>query len=276
MSCAINRAILPTGTGVQVNGVAIRRDLIAREVQHHPSKTPADGWSAAARALVVRELLLQEAQRMGVVGKPATDSDGSRESDDVATIRTLIEQEVVTPEPDPAMCRRYYDHNRRRFRSADIYECAHILCAAPASDTQAYAHARVVAEALIGQLREEPELFPQLAQAHSACPSAVQGGHLGQITRGEITPEFAQALAKLAPGMITQEPVPARYGFHVIRLDRRIAGDELPFATVADRIAAYLKDSVERRAIAQYVARLASRASIEGVALAGTDALRVH
>jgi hypothetical protein len=45
---------------------------------------------------------------------------------------------------------------------------------------------------------------------------------------------------------------------------------------VADRIAVYLKERVERRAIAQYVARLAERTAIEGVALTTADALRVN
>ena len=71
-------------------------------------------------------------------------------------------------------------------------------------------------------------------------------------------------------------PVETRYGFHIIRLDRRIDGRELPFEVVADRIADYLTENVERRAIAQYIARLASLASIEGVAIANADAMRVH
>ena len=45
---------------------------------------------------------------------------------------------------------------------------------------------------------------------------------------------------------------------------------------VADRIADYLRESVRRRADAQYVARLVSAARIEGIELAGADALRVH
>ncbi len=45
-------------------------------------------------------------------------------------MRALLEQEVVTPEPDEAACRRYYEQNRRRFRSHPIYAAAHILVAA--------------------------------------------------------------------------------------------------------------------------------------------------
>jgi peptidyl-prolyl cis-trans isomerase C len=115
-----------------------------------------------------------------------------------------------------------------------------------------------------------------LARVHSACPSAGQGGNLGQITAGQTTPEFEQALRDVAPGTISAEPVASRYGFHVIRLERRIEGRTVPFEAAAARIAQYLKETVERTAFAQYVARLASRATIDGVTLADAEALRVH
>ena len=67
-----------------------------------------------------------------------------------------------------------------------------------------------------------------------------------------------------------------RYGFHIIRLERKINGRVLPYEVVAERIADYLRESVQRRANAQYVARLASAARIEGIELASAEALRVH
>ncbi len=50
----------------------------------------------------------------------------------------------------------------------------------------------------------------------------------------------------------------------------------LPYEAVAKRIAEYLRESVRRRADAQYVARLASAAHIEGIDFASAEALRVH
>ena len=73
-----------------------------------------------------------------------------------------------------------------------------------------------------------------------------------------------------------EAPVATRYGFHIIRLDRKHDGRLLPYEVVAGRIADYLRESVRLRADAQYVARLVSAAKIEGIELAGADALRVH
>jgi peptidyl-prolyl cis-trans isomerase C len=261
---------------VRVNGVTVAREVIQREMQHHAASKPIVAWQNAARALVIRELLLQEARRLSIVADPLDDGEGRRETDEEAAIRGLIEREVRVPEPDDATCRRYYEQNRTRFRSPDIYEAAHILFAASPADKEASAQARADAEGVLAALAERPESFAALAQAYSRCPSAAQGGNLGQITDGQTTPEFEQALTKLAPGDLSAEPVATRYGFHIIRLDRRIGGQTLPYDLVAGRIADYLRDSVRRRADAQYIARLASAAKIEGVELAGADVLRVH
>jgi peptidyl-prolyl cis-trans isomerase C len=272
----LHQAVLPKGSGVRVNGIAIPRDLIAREVQQHPSRSPAEAWKAAARALVVRELLLQEARRLGVQADPLSDAEGRRETAEEAAVRALIEQEVRTPSADTATCRRYYEQNRQRFRSADIYEAAHILFAASRADAQAYAQARAAAEGALAILREHPERFAELAKTNSACSSAAQGGNLGQLTAGQTRPEFEQALFALEPGSIGPEPVATRYGFHIVRLDRKHEGRELPFELVAGRIAQYLQESVKRRALAQYVARLATAARIEGVDFASAEAMRVN
>ena len=276
MTCALHGADFLRPKTVAVNGVVIARDAIAREVQHHPASRSLDAWQAAARALVVRELLLQEARRLGLAAAPHTDAGGRRESEEEALIRVVHEREVTTPEPDVETCRRYYERNRKAFRSATLYEAAHILLAARRDQPKAFAEARASAQAILAELSQAPHRFGELAKFHSACPSAAQDGNLGQISAGQTTAEFEQALIALTPGAMSREPVETRYGVHIIRLDRKIEGRELPFELVADRIADYLRDCVARRATAQYVARLVEHADITGVTLAGTEAHRVN
>lgn len=260
---------------VRVNGITIPRDDIVREMQNHPADKPFAAWQQAARALVVRELLMQRAQALGLTAEPLT-ADGRRETEDEALMRALVDSEVVVPEPDDATCRRYYDNNKARFRSPDIYEASHILFAAPAEDKDAAAKARADAEAVLATLQESPEAFATLAQAYSRCPSAAQGGNLGQLTLDQVTPEFADALETMTAGELCLTAVETRYGLHVIRLGRKIEGRTLPYEAVAERIADYLRDNVLHRAQAQYVARLVSAAQIDGIALAGATEHRVN
>lgn len=276
MSCSVKGAIAQGARKVvSVNGVVIRYDDISRETQNHPGPTPVAAWTAAACALAVRELLLQEARCLDLRPAPLVDEEGRQETDEEAMIRSLFECEVATPVPDEASCRRYYQQNRRRFRAADIYEASHILIAARRDQPQAFAAAREQAALLLSRLRDHPGLFGEIATAHSDCPSAASGGNLGQITVGQTTAEFERALEQLSVGALCEAPVATRYGFHIIRLDRRIEGRQLPFEAVVDRIAEYLSEKVRRTAAAQYIARLVSRSAIEGITLPGADVHRV-
>jgi peptidyl-prolyl cis-trans isomerase C len=168
-------------------------------MQHHPAEKPIAAWQQAARALVIRELLLQRARHLGVTPEPITDHDGRRETDDEAVMRALIEREVKVPEPDDETCRRFYQRNQGRFRSPDIFEASHILFAALPAEREAYAQARADAAAVLATLLDNPDSFAMLARAYSRCPSAAQDGNLGQITAGQTTSEFEQALLALKP-----------------------------------------------------------------------------
>ena len=66
MTTCSAHAQIPAGkpVTVSVNGVSIAREAIVREMQHHPADKPIAAWQQAARALVIRELLLQEARRI--------------------------------------------------------------------------------------------------------------------------------------------------------------------------------------------------------------------
>jgi peptidyl-prolyl cis-trans isomerase C len=261
---------------VGVNGVRIPRHAIAREMQNHTAETPLAAWQAAARSLVVRELMLQEARRLGLAAVPIEDGEGRRETEEEALVRALIEREIATPAPDQATCRRYYERNLSRFCSSDIFEAAHILLAAHPDDAPARSAARTLACGLTAIVQSEPERFATLAAAHSACPSSKAGGNLGQLTAGATTPEFETALRRLSPGEMTAAPVETRYGFHIIRLDRKIEGRPLPLDLVEGRIAEYLAERSRRQAIAQYLARLAAAARVAGVELPTPADLRVN
>lgn len=254
---------------VSVNGVAIPSADISRETQHHRSSDPDEAWAMAARALAIRELLVQEADRLGIDADPIEDEEGRRETPQEASYRALLEREVVVPRADEAACRRYYEQNRRRFRSPDLFEPAHILLPAAPGDIKAREAARRTAAALLDLLRADREAFAALAKEHSACPSGEQGGNLGQIGPGQTVAEFEAALRIMEPGTVHPEPVETRYGLHIVRLARRIDGRELPFEAVRERIADYLDTAVHFRALQQYVSVLAGRAVVTGVDLAG-------
>ncbi|MDE2461241.1 MAG: peptidylprolyl isomerase, partial [Gammaproteobacteria bacterium] len=104
----------------------------------------------------------------------------------------------------------------------------------------------------------------------SNCPSAANGGQLGQLQRGDTVPEFEKALFEDATIGILPKLVTTRHGFHIIAVDQRIAGRQLPYELVREQVAAELRRRSEARALSQYVRLLAGSAAIEGVELEAT------
>ena len=68
--------------------------------------------------------------------------------------------------------------------------------------------------------------FATLAKEYSQDPSGKDGGSLGTLKRGELTPEIERAILKLEPGQ-TSGPVKSEVGYHLFRLDKKesLSGD---------------------------------------------------
>ncbi len=250
---------------VSVNGLEIAEAAILAEVQYHPAPDLDAARREAATALVLRELLLREARTGGLLG----DADEPETQD--AAIDRLLSTAVRVPTADEATCRRYYENNRRRFRSSDLAEAQHILIAAPPDDAPARAAARAQAQELLSAVERDPAAFGALARANSDCPSAANDGHLGQIARGSSVPEFETYLFSLGEGEVCATLVETRYGFHVLRLLRRIEGRELPFDAVRETIAHNLSVAARETATRQYLRLLVGQARINGLDLKGAD-----
>ena len=255
----------PVMDEITVNGEVIAEEEIRQEAQHHTANSPGEALRAAAEALVVRELLLQEARRLNIKPEHRNRGDGKLESLDEASIRQLLDQEVAVPDASEEECKRYYDNNLQRFCSGTINEASHILLAVDPQDGSARDAARSVTESLISRLDSDPDIFADLAGEFSDCPSAKQGGNLGQITKGSTVPEFERALSALKDGELRRTPLETRYGFHVVRLDRRIEGRLLPFELVRERIAVWLESASWQRAMSQYVSILMDNSEITGM-----------
>lgn len=247
---------------VAVNGVEIPEPAILAEMQNHPADSAEQAMQAAVEALVVRELLLQEARSRGLEPEP-----GSDELPEEGMIRRLVEQAVSTPSADEDSCRRYFEGNRRRFRSPEGFDAQHVLCAAPADEPELRSAAKARALEALRTVLAEPGRFGEVARAASDCPSKANDGRLGLVQRGDADPVFETYLMSLAAGETCPKVVETKYGFHVIRLLQRLDGRDLPYEAVRDRIAQFLEESSWRRGVHQFVAILAGRAAIEGATL---------
>lgn len=252
---------------VTVNGVEIEPEAIAQEIQHHPAADGATAWRAAARALALRELLLQEARRLGIEPAPERDAVGRSETEEDALVRALLERQVQPAVVSDEECRRYYQSRAGRFRTPELFEAAHILIEPDSADEQAWQAAEAEARAIIAAVGDDPESFAAAAREFSRCPTAQQSGALGQVRRGELVAAVQAALEGLPEGAVCREPVRSRFGWHVLRLQRRIEGRPLPFELVKDKIADLLEARAWTVAATRYAAALAQSAEVQGILL---------
>lgn len=242
--------------GIAVNGIEIDDRAIEQELQHHQQ---ADNpLKQAVHELVLRSVLLQQADQLGIAGE-----------DSEARIATLLAQQVRIPQPDEAACTIYYRNNAARYTNGELVEARHILFqVTPAAPLELL---RATGEAVLEELQLHPERFDELAAQYSNCSSGKLGGSLGQLARGQSVPEFEELVFRLAPGELAGRLLETRFGLHIVQVLRKVAGSVLPFEAVKSEIAAYLERQSSQRALHQYLHLLVGQARIEGVELEGAD-----
>jgi len=109
--------------------------------------------------------------------------------------------------------KEYYNQNKERFKDMpERIRVRHILVA---DETEA--------KELLKKITAGAD-FAKLAQEHSICPSAKNGGDLGYFSRGRMAPLFEETAFKLKTGEVS-DVVRTGFGFHIIKKeDHKPAG----------------------------------------------------
>ena len=265
----MNKPLFPD---VFVNGQEISAADIAAEAQNHnaPKDKPGWAWRAGARALVIRELLLQEARKRDLQPNPQELDPGKFETEDESLIRDVLDLAMKPKAPTQDEIEAVYTAKPDMFRAPTLYEPSHILFAADPSDTDARLEANQKAQAALATLKSSPRDFANLAKELSDCPSRDMGGQLGQLVSGDTVPEFEAAMDVLKPGETCADPVPTRYGIHILRVDAIAIGDVLPLERVQDQISEMLEKAGWAAAANEFLQSLVSKAEITGIDMAAT------
>ena len=166
------------------------------------------------------------------------------------------------PAPTESECRAFFDAHRAEFGKEAQVRAQHILVS-PADKSP---EAREKALAKIKAIRERIEAgsdFSEEAAAHSDCPSGKQSaGSLGWFSRGQMVPEFDNAVFSLPVGGLS-DIVETQFGYHVI-----LKNDEQPatvpdFAEARERVADLLLHDRRGKLLSDHVAALRKTAKIE-------------
>jgi peptidyl-prolyl cis-trans isomerase C len=104
---------------------------------------------------------------------------------------------------------------------------------------------------LITQLDEGAD-FAELAVANSTGPTGPNGGELGWFSPDQMVKPFSDAVAAMADGAHTNEPVQSEFGWHVVLREASRANQPPPLESVRD----VLKQRVEQNKFQGYLERL--------------------
>ena len=103
--------------------------------------------------------------------------------------------------------------------------------------------------------------FATLARENSQDGSAKEGGELGWRRSGEFVPEFDEAVARLAPGQMS-EPLVSRFGVHLIQVEGRRESKPTQ-AELRDVVRAQLREKKLDEAYESWAQELRARAYVE-------------
>ncbi|MCR5346667.1 MAG: peptidylprolyl isomerase [Fretibacterium sp.] len=124
--------------------------------------------------------------------------------------------------------RRFYDENTAQFKQPERIHARHILLKDDAESADKIAKVQADLKAGVS--------FDEVAKAVSVCPSAQQGGDLGEFQKGQMVPEFETAAFALKNVGDISEPVKSQFGWHIIKLEGRVPESVMPYDEVKDQI----------------------------------------
>lgn len=234
---------------IKVNGIPLPESDILNELEHH--KEADDPLDMAISALILRQLLIEEAQRLQL-----------RADSEEELFTLVLQQEVELPTLTEAECLRHYEQNTAYFTVGASVDVDHILLqTTPRIDADAL-HKK--AQEVLKEAQANPANFGQLARQYSNCPSSEEGGYLGTLIKGQTVPEFETVIFRAEAGKVHPAVVETRFGFHIIRVEKRIEGELLSYEVVAERIHEALQEANQNTAWRQYIQHLIKEAHIEG------------
>ncbi len=235
-----------------VNGVDLTYDDFKQRVdvlEQERGPVAPERYPEILRALVREEILMQAATAAKVDQSPEVQKRIVIAQRQVL-IETFLRQRVgAMTQVGDAEVRKAYDDNKAQF-TQEAVQASHIMTKTRAEADQ------VEADLKAGQS------FEEIAKTRSQdAGSASKGGDLGNLARGQASPEFEQALFQLKEGEIS-DVVQTEFGYHVIK-----AGPHTTTVQSYDEVKDKLKEVVakqkQREALMAVMAELDAKAKTD-------------
>ncbi len=238
----------------------------------------AQGGSEVLEDLIIRQLIIQEAGRLGItvdeseldeeIDKVIEEGFMGSEEDFLMLLEqfgvaiesfredarlNLLARKIAMEQADftEEDGREFFEEYRYLFEQEEEVEARHILV-----ETEAEAEE-------IAGLLAEGESFEDLAAEYSTDQSNKDdGGYLGFFSRGNMVEPFEEMAFSMEIGDISG-PVETEFGYHIIEVLDRIEKEEVSFEEVSEQVMETLADEQVSRILNELVPELREQAEIE-------------
>jgi nitrogen fixation protein NifM len=232
----------------RVAEIACRQDGIEQRILHSaeaasvviPAVTLASRVDEVRARYAGPEELARDLQRLGLDESGLADAIER----DLRVEAVLDKIAAAVPEATVVDAEIYYHLHPEAFDRPEARRLRHILI------THDDARSKARAAATLASLRStatDGEKFAAAALRHSQCPTAMDGGRLGVVRRGQLFPELEPAAFALQAGALSAV-LASPIGLHIIYCDEVLPHGPLPFAEVRERIIERLTDKRRREA----------------------------
>ncbi|WP_455538288.1 peptidylprolyl isomerase [Terrisporobacter sp.] len=120
--------------------------------------------------------------------------------------------------------RAFFDAQKQSFSKPETASAKHILV-----DNEEKAND------ILGKINAGEVSFENAAKEHSTCPSKDNGGDLGTFGRGQMVPEFEDAVFNMNNGEVSG-PVKTQFGYHLIKLENKNESSIPEYDEVAEQV----------------------------------------
>jgi len=162
-------------------------------------------------------------------------------------VAKLVDREVrARINISPQDVSSYYQLHFAEFREPEKVRVKNILIRVEGDNEEYWTRARSQAEGLSNRLKEGSR-FEDLAREYSQGSDADTGGDMGLIERGQMLAEIDEVIFDLKAGEVS-EPVRTNLGYHVFKVEEKLAARQKEFSEAQDEIKEILfKERFESR-----------------------------
>jgi parvulin-like peptidyl-prolyl isomerase len=254
----------PNGVGqfLRQNNAKILQDaideiLILQKAEDSGIKAPSAWIDDAIEGIKKENKITNDEQMQDALAREGLTLAELRGNIERGVLRRIVMQRDVQPkiEASDAEVKAEYERIKAsEFTKAATVSLQEILIAEDKGGL-ALAH-EVVAKARGG------EDFQALARSYSSAASRANGGDLGQLSQGDMSPALEKAAFALGVGEIS-EPLQVEGGYRVLRVTAKTTGSTTPFETVKERVRDRVMMSRFDKAYDDYMADLRKNAVID-------------